>query len=212
MRRRQLQELLSGKTTKRIPPENNIKASDHLGLVGLAAKWMVRRGDDADEVFNAGFLGLLHAAKWWEPSKGAKFSTYAMECIKGQILSWRDREYRFRLRRWKVRGGGTRTRFVHLFSELGPAFVLGYDDVFAGEGDSSTDGSLDRDANGFSAEARSWLAVLKPRERRVIELRFGYLESTFAEIGKELEISKTRVMHIQAKAILNLAKELKERK
>lgn len=46
-----------------------------------------------DELVDAGILGLLHAAKNYNPQLGIQFSTYAYKCIRGAILN-RIRNYK----------------------------------------------------------------------------------------------------------------------
>lgn len=41
---------------------------------------------DAEDLMSVGVLGLIHAAKTYDPDKGASFKTYAYTSIKGSIL------------------------------------------------------------------------------------------------------------------------------
>ena len=55
--------------------------------------------------------------------------------------------------------------------------------------------------------------VLKPREREIIELRFGLngrKQKTQREIAKKLNISRSYVSRIETKAIQKLANEFKQ--
>jgi RNA polymerase primary sigma factor len=48
--------------------------------------------------------------------------------------------------------------------------------------------------------------VLSPRERRVLELRFGFAgrEHTLEEIGNKLQVTRERIRQIEAKALRKL--------
>jgi len=59
------------------------------------------------------------------------------------------------------------------------------------------------------------LAGLNPRERRVVELRFGLgdgLARTLAEVGDELQISRERVRQIETEALRKLRRPTVRRK
>lgn len=61
--------------------------TDNLGLVHLAAKRFMQRGIDYEDIYQAGCLGLIKAAKKFDASLGYKFSTYAVPVIIGEIKS-----------------------------------------------------------------------------------------------------------------------------
>ena len=48
-----------------------------------------------DELISEGYLGLCHAAKKYNPEKGAKFATYAYMWIKADIIDYLRREMRY---------------------------------------------------------------------------------------------------------------------
>lgn len=60
-------------------------AEDNLGLVHLCANRFRGRGIDYEELYSAGCEGLLKAVKAFDPERGAKFSTYAVPVIIGEI-------------------------------------------------------------------------------------------------------------------------------
>lgn len=61
---------------------------DNLALVGeIAGKYvMYTKHMDYDDLFQEGCIGLMNAAKRYNPGRGVKFSTYAYEVINGTIL------------------------------------------------------------------------------------------------------------------------------
>ncbi|MDR0862607.1 MAG: sigma-70 family RNA polymerase sigma factor [Oscillospiraceae bacterium] len=44
-------------------------------------------GGDSEDLFQEGMLGLLSAARTYDPNRGTKFSTYAEYCVKRRIVS-----------------------------------------------------------------------------------------------------------------------------
>lgn len=66
--------------------ESNKKfIEDNLGLVHLCANKFRSKGIDYDDLYGAGCIGLLKAAKGFDETRGVKFSTYAVPVILGEI-------------------------------------------------------------------------------------------------------------------------------
>lgn len=66
--------------------ENNKKfIESNLGLVHLCANKFRSKGIDYDDLYGAGCIGLLKAAKGFDRERGVKFSTYAVPVILGEI-------------------------------------------------------------------------------------------------------------------------------
>ncbi len=59
--------------------------TDNLGLVHSCCKRFVGRGIEYDDLFQAGCIGIVKAAKGFDESRGLKFSTYAVPVILGEI-------------------------------------------------------------------------------------------------------------------------------
>ena len=72
--------------------------------------------------------------------------------------------------------------------------------------DSLTDPVDDIDEVQMRREVGRLLGLLPPRERRIVELRFGLKGSsaTLAEIGQEIGISRERVRQLEGRALLRL--------
>lgn len=67
---------------------NSIKtplAEENLGLVHLCANKFRNRGIEYDDLYGAGCIGLVKAAKAFDSERGVKFSTYAVPVILGEI-------------------------------------------------------------------------------------------------------------------------------
>lgn len=82
---------------------------EHLGLVHHCAARFRGRGIEYEELYSAGCLGLMKAARAFDPDRGVQFSTYAVPVILGELkrmfrdggsvkISRRIRENAMRLR------------------------------------------------------------------------------------------------------------------
>ena len=67
---------------------------EYTGLVASVAAHYRKRGLEQEDLRQEGLIGLLKAYKLYDPSKGAKFSTYAVYWIKKQMLLALERESR----------------------------------------------------------------------------------------------------------------------
>ncbi len=65
--------------------KNDRLVSENIGLVHLCANRLRGRGIEYEELFSAGSLGLVKAARGFDESRGLKFSTYAVPVILGEI-------------------------------------------------------------------------------------------------------------------------------
>lgn len=59
--------------------------SDNIGLVHFVIKRFGTRGQDGEELFQVGCIGLLKAAQGFKEELGLQFSTYAVPVILGEI-------------------------------------------------------------------------------------------------------------------------------
>lgn len=65
--------------------ETNATAEENLGLVRLCAGRFKGKGIEYEELYSAGCIGLLKAAKSFDSTRGVRFSTYAVPVILGEI-------------------------------------------------------------------------------------------------------------------------------
>ncbi|MDO5558261.1 MAG: sigma-70 family RNA polymerase sigma factor [Oscillospiraceae bacterium] len=63
----------------------DLEVENNLGLVHLCANRFKGKGIEYEELYSAGCIGLLKAAKAFDESRGVKFSTYAVPVILGEI-------------------------------------------------------------------------------------------------------------------------------
>lgn len=65
--------------------DKNSLVTQNIGLVHSCANRFRGRGTEYEDLFQAGCVGLVKAAAGFDPSKGFKFSTYAVPAILGEI-------------------------------------------------------------------------------------------------------------------------------
>lgn len=153
----------------------------HDGLV----HWVVRqqwRGDlSFDEAVHAGRLGLWHALRGYDPSRGNRFSTYAVPAITHAV--------------W----GAVATRAQETGRPEPRAPGVDTDGPDLSEG-------LDRAQR--AVVLRRSVGELPARLRQVIAAHYGLDEGapqSFAQIGTRLGVSRQRVQQLHVQALLWLA-------
>lgn len=203
---------------------------------------------DFEDLEQAGFIGLIRAAKKFSIQQGTAFSTYAVFWIKQTILrEIMDNGYAIRIpvhmmerikkvvaidNRLAEEGVSSRKRVGQIAVELSitednvreclalKKNYLSYSslDVPIGEeGDSElVDFVIDEEADSVESvvmnrvlrkELEKILDTLKPREREVIELRFGWKNGrlmTLEEVARRYNITRERVRQIEVKALRKL--------
>lgn len=206
----------------------------NLSLVHHAARRVQRRSAahvQYDDLLSAGALGLLQAVERFDPSRGWRLSTFAMQRIQGAILDHlrqeagiprtrRVRSQRLALARARVEGRlGRPARAREVAEEAG----LATDEYHAWRRDAvrppepltpalavrighePVDGAADL---GWLADM---VARLPVRERQVITLSY-YEELSGGEIARLMGISESRVSQLRNRALSRLrgAELLKE--
>lgn len=165
---------------------------DNLGLVGsLAAKYYKKLGYSYDEVFQAGAVGLIVAARNYNPEKNCKFSTYAYWNIFGYIMNlcrsdtWNgaNREERFKghhplsLNNECTMEDGQPTEFINLVEDPEDKYER--------------------------SELQLLLNKLTDEERFIVTKY--YLEGYFQrEIAEELNCSQNKISVVLKKSLLKL--------
>ncbi len=156
----------------------------NLRLVVSIAKKFVNPANSLEELISDGNIALIRAVEKFNFALGNRFSTYATYAI--------QRNY-FRM---VSRGRRQRERFLSDEERLAviPQEVR----------DQPVDGtSLSQLQKSFG----SLLQKLNPRERKIIERRFGFHDQepkTFKELGHELGVCKERIRQIQTRAMEKL--------
>lgn len=172
----------------------------HIALPYVALRGMAAWGNDVvtrDDLLQAGMMGLVEAARRYDPAQEVAFSTFAMLRIRGAMLDAIRQSDRTRVR-WSGRRRAVVMSLERERTESGR--TLG--DVL----EDPVTGRLEEQgcARAMVAEA---LARLPRRWQVVLDLyyRQGW---TFREIGEELGVGESWACQLHRKAIEALRKAM----
>ena len=190
---RALADLAAGRAGAR-----DLLITHNLRLVVYIAKKFETPSAGIEDMISIGTIGLIKAVNTFEPSKKIKLATYASRCIENEILMY-------------LRKSSNRRQDASIDeplntdndgNELLLMDVLTSDQPQVGE-------ELERHAE--RAALRCAVAKLAPRERRIMELRFGLnqeTEHTQKEVADALGISKSYIARVEKRIIRRLRQEL----
>jgi RNA polymerase sporulation-specific sigma factor len=172
----------------------------NLRLVAHIVKKYSTFSSDCDDLISIGTIGLIKAISTFDMSKGTRLATYAARCIENEILM-------------QIRATKKLQSEVSLHDPIGvdrEGNEITLIDVIGNEAESVIDEvELKMQVKRLYNKMK---AVLKKREKTVLELRYGLLNGTSKtqrEIAGMLGISRSYVSRIEKKAIKKLSKELK---
>lgn len=200
--------------------------AENTGLVkSVALRLSHIYGEDAEDLIQIGYIGLIKAARRFEPERGLKFSTYAVPLITGEIKSQiRDHGAIKVSRSLKAEAAAVRRaendftaangRSPRL-SELAAAAGLTEDKVEQAlrAADAMTNfeeyekidiSSSDEDLNVTKIDIAAAISSLEPKERQVIVMRY-YKDMTQTQVAKALGISQVQVCRIEKRALKCMA-------
>jgi RNA polymerase sporulation-specific sigma factor len=207
-------------------------AERNMGLVHSLAHRFRGRGIEYEELFSAGCVGLVKAAKNFDQSKGWQFSTYAVPVILGEIKRlFRDggavkvsrglKELSLKVTRTRelLAQGGNEPRL----SEIGEALGISVEQVSEALAVSLPPVSLtDSDESGneydLPIEApqtkltelialKQSLSRLSSEDRRLIVMRY-WGNKTQGETGEALGMSQVQVSRRERKILDELKRQL----
>ncbi len=200
--------------------------AENTGLVKSVALRLSRiYGEDAEDLIQIGYIGLIKAARRFEPERGLQFSTYAVPLITGEIRSqMRDHGAIKVSRSLKAEAAAVRKAendFVALngrsprLSELAAATGLAEEKVEQAvraaeamtnfeEYDKIELPSADEEINITRMDIASAIGGLSPRERQVVVMRY-YKDMTQTQVAKVLGISQVQVCRIEKRALKYMA-------
>lgn len=173
----------------------------NLRLVVYIAKRFENTGIGLEDLISLGTIGLIKSINTYNPTKNIKLATYASRCIENEILMY--------LR-----------KYSNIKTELSLDEPLNTDwdgnelllsDVL-GTDDNEVSRPLEDDAD--KKMLRDSISVLNPRERRIIELRFGLnstKEYTQKEVAEIMGISQSYISRLEKRTIARLRKEMVKR-
>jgi len=102
----------SARTDRFGPTEREQLVTAHLGLARQLARRFSHRGEPLDDLVQVASLGLVSAARRFDPDRGVEFSAFATRTIIGEL------KRHFRDKGWAVRAS---RRVQELYLELGHA-------------------------------------------------------------------------------------------
>ncbi|MBE6633489.1 MAG: sigma-70 family RNA polymerase sigma factor [Ruminococcaceae bacterium] len=176
------------------PRAKDILIEHNLRLVVYIAKRFENTGTGIEDLISIGTLGLIKAINTFRADKSIKLATYASRCIENEILMY-------------VRKRSGHRCEVSLDEPLnvdwdGNELLLS--DVLGNEEDTVTYALEQREERDT---VRSAVAALEPRERELIELRYGLCggaELTQKEVADRLGISQSYISRLEKRILSDL--------
>lgn len=168
----------------------------NLRLVAHIIKKYYSSINDQDDLVSIGTIGLIKAIDTFDPTKGIRLSSYAARCIENEILMF------FR----NMKKSSQDVSMNEPIDTDKEGNTLSLIDVMSVE-DSIVD---DIDIKIKSEKLKQYInEVLSPRERIIIELRYGLNGKkplTQREVASIMKISRSYVSRIEKKSLMSLKK------
>lgn len=214
--------------------KDNSFITEHFALVHSIAARFKDRGIEYDELFSAGCVGLVKAGNNFDPSRGLKFSTYAVPVIMGEIKQlFRDggpikvsrglKEQSLKICRLRdeMMKNGEEPHISELADRMGisvedAALALGasLSPISLSGGEDGEDGcAVEIPVEPEQLKAAEKLALrqllfrLPPRDRQLIWLRY-WEECTQSKTADVLGMTQVQVSRREKKILEMLRKEL----
>lgn len=192
------QELMS-RLASGDPAVKSALIEHNLRLVVFIARRFENTGLGLEDLASIGTIGLIKAVNTFNPEKKIKLATYASRCIENEILMTLRRSSRLK----------SEVSFDEPLNidwdgnELLLSDVLGTDgDIICKELEEEADRKVLREA----------IETLNPRERRIVELRFGLFgkkPQTQKEVADMLGISQSYISRLEKRIFNRLKKEIR---
>lgn len=179
----------------------SILIEHNLRLVAFIAKRFENTGANIEELISIGTLGLMKAVSTFNKNKNIKLATYASRCIENEILMF-------------IRKTSSQKREISIDEPLsvdwdGNELLLS--DILGSDNDVV---SREMEENEEKKILRIAVAELSPRERVIIEMRYGLIdgnELTQKEVADNLGISQSYISRLEKKIMLRLKKRIEEK-
>ena len=171
----------------------------NLRLVVHIAKKYEGSGENQDDLFSIGTIGLIKAVDSFSNDKGVKIATYAAKCIENEMLM----HLRSNKRSYQV---ASLSESIGIDKEGDEITLM---DVISDNQDSVTDKLIHKDRLNLLA---CNLDILDVKEKEIIDLRYGIngKELTQKEIAKKFKISRSYVSRIEKRALIKLLNQIKK--
>lgn len=179
--------------------EAQLKLIEHnLRLVAFLAKRFDNTGVGIEDLISIGTLGLVKAVKTFRADKNIKLATYASRCIENEILMY-------------IRKRGSGRMEVSMEEPInmdwdGNELLLS--DVLGSEEDTV---GYEMELREEREAVRAAVAELSPRERELIELRYGFRggeELTQKEVADRMGISQSYISRLEKRILSNLREKM----
>ena len=176
----------------------------NLRLVLSVVQRFAQRGENLDDLFQVGCIGLIKAIDNFDPAQPVRFSTYGVPMIIGEIRRFLRDNNALRVSEVARQAGLSRREVnaalesvVEPISLEEPLYTDGGDAMYVIDQVRDPD-SEDSWISGL--EFRQTVAGLTPREKRIMELRYLKGE-TQMEVAREIGISQAQVSRLEKAAL-----------
>ena len=170
----------------------------NLRLVVFIARKFENTGVATEDLISIGAIGLIKAVNTFDPEKRIKLATYASRCIENEILMYLRRSCKLKLE-------------VSLDEPLNmdqDGNELLFSDILGTDGE-----EVSRDLEEEVDRRLLWaaLARLSPREKRIVEMRFGLKEQpprTQKQVADAMGISQSYISRLEKRIMDHLKREI----
>ena len=179
-------------------PVRQILIEHNLRLVVYIARKFDNTGIGLEDLISIGTIGLIKAVNTYRSDKNTKLATYASRCIENEILMF--------IRKTSVLRGEVSIDEPLNTDWDGNELLLS--DVIGTDEDSV---SRDIERSEDEKTIRCAIAELEPRERMIIELRYGFgggPERTQKDVADMLGISQSYISRLEKKIIRRLKEKI----
>lgn len=181
-----------------VPGARDTLITHNLRLVVYIAKKFESSTAEVEDMISIGTIGLIKAVNTFEPDKNIKLATYASRCIENEILMY-------------LRKSSNRRQDASIDEPLntdsdGNELLLM--DVLTGD-QAQVGEELERNAEHAALLAA--VNALAPRERQIMEMRFGLrdgVEHTQKEVADAIGISQSYISRLEKRIIKRLRREI----
>ena len=181
-----------------VPGAREPLITHNLRLVVYIAKKFESPGASVEDLISIGTIGLIKAVNTFQVERNIKLATYASRCIGNEILMY-------------LRKSSNRRQEASIDEPLnvdGDGNELLLSDIL-GSDENQISQRLEQDAE--RAVLRRAVDSLSPRERQIMELRFGLadgIERTQKEAADALGISQSYISRLEKRIIHTLKVQL----
>ena len=170
----------------------------NLRLVVYVAKKFENVGTGIEDLISIGTVGLIKAINTFRADKSIKLATYASSCIENEILMY-------------IRKNNSQRTVISIDEPLNTDWdgnELLLSDILGSEEESISSQLEQREERQIVRDA---VFCLAPRERELIELRYGMRtgrEMTQKEVADLLGISQSYISRLEKRILANLKEDL----